>query len=373
MQKIKKFLPALYDVFVTLVSFYLFFRMREWGNIVFGFETGYIFGIIAAVYLFLNIFMIQFGFFSKSKVMTYIVSIWTFVFMYLSMSVVVCDIVRLISCIFTKDTYFRERMLEAEGYICILTVIGFIIYGCMKVKKPVKVYYSFECKNLSHDMRIVLLSDLHIGFFVGEKHIKKVVDIVNELDADNVLIAGDIINAGNTEECAELTKVSDVLKTMKSKEGTFAVTGNHDPDPNEDEFGKFLRNSNITLLQDEIYDNGICRIAGRSTVTKTRKALDEITALSDNSKPLFVIDHDPRGIKEAKESNAALVMCGHTHKGQVFPLNLFVRLVYNSEEFGGFSKSGETAVAVSAGAGYFSMPMRVGSDCEIVCIDIKSV
>lgn len=85
-----------------------------------------------------------------------------------------------------------------------------------------------------------------------------------------------------------------------------------------------------------------------------------------------MLDHDPIGIQEAREQGCQCVLCGHTHKGQIFPLNLLVSFLYPKEQLWGMGTKDGTTSIVSAGAGYFSMPVRLGSDTEIVCIDLKA-
>ncbi len=83
-----------------------------------------------------------------------------------------------------------------------------------------------------------------------------------------------------------------------------------------------------------------------------------------------MLDHNPGGIKEAIENKVSLVLCGHTHKGQFFPATLFTRFAYGKKDFYGYAQREETQSIVSAGAGYFQMPMRIGSDSEIVLIEV---
>lgn len=132
----------------------------------------------------------------------------------------------------------------------------------------------------------------------------------------------------------------------------------------------FLNISKIKLLNDEVYSDDILQIIGRTTKTKPRKTINELKNNISTNKPLLIIDHDPIGISEAIDQQADIVLCGHTHKGQIFPLNFFVRFLYNKNEFYGISTTNQTTSIVCSGTGYFNMPMRIGTNCEIVCITI---
>ena len=77
------------------------------------------------------------------------------------------------------------------------------------------------------------------------------------------------------------------------------------------------------------------------------------------------------GIGEGVEQNADLVLCGHTHKGQFFPATLFTKLAYGARGFYGHTITGHTHSIVSAGAGYFQLPMRIGTNSELVVIHVE--
>ena len=89
-----------------------------------------------------------------------------------------------------------------------------------------------------------------------------------------------------------------------------------------------------------------------------------------SDKPKILMDHNPVGIADGIQNNIDLVVCGHTHKGQFFPANLFTKWSYGKQGFYGYSKTNKTHSIVSSGAGYFQMPIRIGTNSEIVQIDI---
>ena len=83
-----------------------------------------------------------------------------------------------------------------------------------------------------------------------------------------------------------------------------------------------------------------------------------------------LLDHDPMGIPQAADCGAALVLAGHSHQGQFFPYNFFVGRAFPEGYFHGLAKTKNTISIVSAGAGVFQVPLRVGTDSEIVCVDV---
>ena len=113
-------------------------------------------------------------------------------------------------------------------------------------------------------------------------------------------------------------------------------------------------------------------IIGRDDINSNpkRKALTEIVQKICSDKPKILMDHNPVGIADGIQNNIDLVVCGHTHKGQFFPANLFTKWSYGRQGFYGYSKTNKTHSIVSSGAGYFQMPIRIGTNSEIVQIDI---
>ena len=358
-------LPRLYPWFMGAICLYLALRMRCWLNLVFQGET-----ILVAALLMYLVYRTVMGhsesnLVARDRFRTWLVGLCTFGLIYLSMSVVVCDLFQLVYRHFVTDPAARDRMLLRCGRLCLLFTVGAGFLASWQKSRLRVVRTQIRRPGFGKEYHMVLLSDLHIGYYVGVKHIARVVDQVNALNPDIVVIAGDMVNAGNTRECPEIDEVAQLLARMRSKEGTFAILGNHDPELGDKDFQKFLRDAQITLLADDIYTASCCHLVGRSTRTRPRQSLDFLLGGVKHRRPIVVLDHDPLGVDEAVEQKADLILCGHTHKGQVFPLNLFCRAVYSKQQFWGRSVMGETDVVVSAGTGYFSMPMRLGSSCEI--------
>lgn len=297
------------------------------------------------------------------RMRTYLCGVSTFLMIWLGTAFLLADLASLLLR-WTGLLPDAAAWCRWSGTVCVLTVAVLTVAGLIQRTRIRVVHETFPL--VEGTCRMVLLSDLHIGYYVGAKHIRKVVDAVNGLHPDVVVISGDIINAGNTNECPELEQVEALLASIEAD--VYAVVGNHDPDVQDAAFQVFLKASHIHLLEDAVYTTDKFHLVGRTTCTKPRKALREI--LPTPSLPEIVLDHDPQGIREAVPAKASCILCGHTHKGQVFPLNLFVRMAYSKEETWGCSKMQDTYTVVTAGAGYFSMPMRLGSSCEVVCLDI---
>lgn len=286
--------------------------------------------------------------------------------------VILCVLLNLIICFFVFDA-FNIFMPFEEGWCLMPAAAGVLlsVYGFLHARHLTVKKYQIQLGEKKYNKKLVLLSDIHTGSFVNEKYLEKVIEKVNELNADLILIAGDTFDVKAFESC-NLPKLEQIFRTMHSKEGIYASLGNHDPLSSDRKVREFFEKAGICLLTDEKAETQDFYIIGREDVTSCpdRKSLAEILPKERGKKPEIVLDHNPGGIEGAIKNKVALVLCGHTHKGQFFPATFFTRLAYGKKDFYGFAKREETQSIVSAGTGYFQMPMRIGSNSEIVLIEI---
>lgn len=186
------------------------------------------------------------------------------------------------------------------------------------------------------------------------------------------MLAGDTFddstfeNKGNSETLNQ-------LKRLTSKFKVYAILGNHDPASQDTKIREFFKKSHIHLLIDDDLNTKHFYLIGRDGISNNpnRKSLDSIINKNIH-KPTIVLDHNPAGIQEAMQNNIDLILCGHTHRGQFFPANIFTELAYGKESYYGYAKRDNTQSIVSSGCGYFQIPMRIATSSEIVMIHINA-
>lgn len=287
--------------------------------------------------------------------------------------VVLCVLLNLTMCFLVFDFLNIFVPFEKAGWCLIPTAAGVLLsaYGFFHARHLTVKKYQIQLGEKKLNKRLVLLSDIHTGSFVNEKHLEKIIEKVNELNADLIFIAGDTFDV-KAFECCNLPKLEEIFRRLRSKEGVYASLGNHDPLSSEKNVREFFEKSGICLLTDKCAETQDFYIIGRENVTSCpdRKSLAEILPKKRGRKPEILLEHNPGGIEEAIENKVTLVLCGHTHKGQFFPATFFTRLAYGKKDFYGYAKREETQSIVSAGTGYFQMPMRIGSNSEIVLIEV---
>jgi predicted MPP superfamily phosphohydrolase len=223
------------------------------------------------------------------------------------------------------------------------------------------------------NLKIAMVSDIHLGTIYGKKFLAKIVKHINELNPDIILIPGDIID----EDIAPVIKANmgEELKKCSSKYGIYAVTGNHEYIAGVENSKKYLKGKGINILSDEaVLIDGSFYVAGREDLAKVqfahqkRKELSEILNGIDKSLPVILLDHQPFYLEQAEANGVDLQLSGHTHYGQLWPFNFLTKAIY--EKSWGYLKKGETQYYISCGVGGWGPPVRTGSYSEIVEINL---
>lgn len=217
-------------------------------------------------------------------------------------------------------------------------------------------------------LNVVMVSDVHLSAIWRNAHLKKIVAKVNGLKPDLVLLPGDIVDMdiSPTEEEAMI----GTLKAIRAPMGVFAVTGNHEYYGGVAKNVAYLERGGVRVLQDEwTLVDGAFVLAGRKDLSANRmgdkrRTLAEILSTADRRYPVILMDHQPFHLEEAERQGVDLELSGHTHAGQLFPITIINKSMY--EQNWGYWRRGRTQYYVSCGAGTWGIPVRTGSVSEIV-------
>lgn len=293
--------------------------------------------------------------------------LWGF-FAYFLMIFNLLSLITLAAKVFSKADAFRI----VGGVAAFVLLITVFLYGIIHARNLKIKEYSVSLGENTPCVKAALISDLHLGTQVGEKRLTQVRDAIISQKPDVLLIAGDVFD-GNFYDVQSPERLKALFLEMRPPMGTFACLGNHDAGKTTPEMLRFLEEAGITLLADEAVTlpNGIV-IAGRRDSSpiggNTEKRIP--LSLPESDAPVIVLDHQPSNLSEYG-SEADLVLCGHTHKGQIFPIGLITDALFEVD-YGYYRRSPDSPqVIVTSGVGFWGPPMRVGSDCEAVFIDIK--
>lgn len=305
-------------------------------------------------------------------------SFWIGAMLYLFLAVVLLDILRLANHFFSFFPSFVLDNYAQAKYITFVSVIGLVgfllLAGHINSMLPRIMTLRLSCgkkamgiKNVS----IVAVSDIHLGTIVDRSRFERIVEKINSLDPDVVLLPGDIVD----EDLAPVIRqnLGKALRSIKSRFGVYGITGNHEYIGGVEKACAYLTEHNIIMLRDQSVKVGDAfYLVGREDRSynrrkgRMRKTLPEIMAAVDKNYPVILMDHQPFGLNEAAEQGVDLQLSGHTHNGQLWPLNYIVRAIYGHAW--GYLKIAATHIYVSVGVGTWGPPLRIGNRPEIVQI-----
>jgi len=225
-------------------------------------------------------------------------------------------------------------------------------------------------------LRIALLSDIHYGSLVSTANLDKMCRRVHAQHPDLILLAGDLID--NSLDMIRQTDFIAHMSRLQAPLGVFAVLGNHELiNADEQETLNFYRAAGIRVLLDETVDiDGQLILAGRrERSTEYSGPLDQLSpddllAKIDRQKPVIVLQHQPADLYDIAATGADLALAGHTHGGQLFPLNILNRRHF--DQTAPFRRIDGMMSIISDGYGTWGPPIRVGSRSEIVLIDLSA-
>jgi uncharacterized protein len=225
-------------------------------------------------------------------------------------------------------------------------------------------------------LRIVQLSDVHVGPTIGREFIEHVVATVNGLSPDVVAITGDLVDAS----VEDLEHHVAPLARLASTYGTFFVTGNHEYHAGAPEWCEHLGTLGMRVLRNERValerHGSVLQLAGIDDYESAnfrvghRADLPKAVAGRDPKLPLILLAHQPRAVHEAVQHGVDLQLSGHTHGGQLWPMGLLQRL--GQPLVAGLARFGETFLYVSCGTGHSGPPMRFAAPAEITHIVLRA-
>lgn len=221
---------------------------------------------------------------------------------------------------------------------------------------------------------VAQISDIHVGPTIRQRYVRRIVERVNTLQADVVAITGDLVDGRVAELAAQVAPLAD----LRSRHGTFFVTGNHEYYSGAHAWIDELRRLGLTVLLNEhvvIAAGDAGKPLVLAGVTDFNAGQFDPAHRSDPVRALagappeavrVLLAHQPRSAAAAAEAGFDLQLSGHTHGGQFYPWNLFVRL---QQPFtAGLRRWGTLWVYTSRGTGYWGPPNRFGSPSEITCL-----
>lgn len=301
-------------------------------------------------------------------------SYWMGIFLYLLLFFALADILLLIG----RLTHILPSPLPhfvrlCSGVTALCLSVGMVGYGICQAGKLEIVTYEIPVseKNTAEGLHIVLISDLHLGAVTSEERLETIVEKINQLKPDVVCLAGDIFDS-DYGAIRNPEKAAKTLRRLNAAHGVYGCLGNHDAGASFAQMETFLEASNIRCLNEEyvnIDDRMILlgRVDSRPIGEQGEYVRWDTAALLESIEtqlPVVVLDHNPENLPQYNNV-ADLVLCGHTHHGQIWPVNWFTAYGYTPAD------NDTPQMIITSGVGVWGMPMRIGSRCEIVSIKME--
>ncbi|MGN9913861.1 metallophosphoesterase [Phytohabitans sp. LJ34] len=223
-------------------------------------------------------------------------------------------------------------------------------------------------------LRLAVLADLHVGPLLGTGQVERMVEIVNDLDADLVAVVGDVV----TSEPGRVRESLLPLTRMRGRHGVYYVTGNHEYYVGPENWTEAAAELDLRVLRNERVEishrGGVLDLAGVNDITGAQYAdpPDYAATLADRdtSRPVVLMAHQPVAVHDAAPYGVDLQLSGHTHGGQMFPFNYLVGL--QQPVVSGLGEVDGTPVYVTNGAGFWGPPVRVGADPDITLLTLRA-
>ena len=300
----------------------------------------------------------------------YLGGYWLAFFHYSAYAGILYILLRLVGAVAGNGPAWQNvYTLYAKG--AFLLVMAILVYGGWNALHPIVREVEHDTgKNLPRPVKIVLVTDLHLGALFGRQYAEELTERINRQNADVVLFGGDL--ADNSLNYLLREKSYEPLKKIQSRYGVYSVLGNHDYFDGRIQMElDMFRSVGFHMLMDEAVDLP-CSIHLVGLVdyrNRPGKEILEKLAGTDPGKANLLLEHQPRRFLEAEQAGYDLYMAGHTHGGQQAPLNYITKRMYLLDY--GSKKFGSMLGITSCGYGLWGTPVRIGSTPEIVVITLK--
>ena len=288
-----------------------------------------------------------------------------FVMLYLVLLFLVLDFGRLVHLV-PRSWLYQNGITSA---VILVFIYGLFLYGNIHYNNKVRVPLELTTKKrLAKDYRVVMLSDLHIGYHNPRKELARWVDLINAEHPDLVLIAGDIID-GSMRPIVE-ERMAEEFHRLTAP--VYACLGNHEYYAGSPEAQQFYHDAGIRLLVDEtaVVDSSLLVIGRDDRTNRRRHTFADLMAQADTSKYMIVLDHQPYHLDRTEKAGADFQLSGHTHRGQVWPISWITDALYECSW--GSHQRGNTRYYVSSGIGIWGGKFRIGTQSEYVVATIRN-
>lgn len=344
--------------------------------------------VFSFIYISTNIRKIPFFDKIKNKIIKVIVSFIPLLIVFLLFNIINSIVILIHLFLFTlliQLTFYIIKKINKnisikDYYKILFSIVITVIYLSIGAYLNYHVFetkYEIETnKNIGTDRFIIIqISDSHVGATFNGDGFKKHIEKISKIESDIVVITGDFVDDNTTKE--DMIKSCEALSILKPKYGIYFIYGNHDRgyfnsrDYNEQDIENELSKNNVIVLKDEVIEiNDYIYLIGRDDNSNLdRKSIEDLTSSLDKEKYIIDLNHQPNDYENEK-NNVDLVLSGHTHGGQLFPLEYIGLLIGANDNEYGLKKIGNTNFIVNSGISDWEIDFKTGTYSEYGIIDI---
>lgn len=265
----------------------------------------------------------------------------------------------------------------------IILIVLTLVYTVANANSIVKTQYKVLSSKVQDNIRILFISDIHYGCVQGKSVVKNALSKLQQEYFDVVILGGDIVQCPVTSK-SDMVDIISELGKLQSKYGIYFVYGNHDAKDdgtafdsprhddiyNSEDLTETLRDNGIYVLNDNValLGNKISIIGRANSLDSSERIPIEDIAVNSSTFTICV-DHTPIDMKDCSRSGVDLQISGHTHGGQLFPINILEPIIWDMPSYG-MRVYGNMKLIVSSGMGIGAYPLRNVHHCEYVVIDV---
>lgn len=270
------------------------------------------------------------------------------------------------------------------GYIAIILTIVALSIGWYLNHNVWQTDYTIHSDKIKQPLKIVMFADSHIGTTFKADGFAKHLATMQRQNPDIIIIAGDFVDDDTKKD--DMINACKALGEIKTKYGIYFVFGNHDEGYYGREYRGYsgldlaneLKKNKVIVLEDDVklIDN-MFYLVGRKDFSADREYRGGRLKIGDLIKPLnkdkyiVVVDHQPTDYENQTEAKVDLVLSGHTHGGQLFPLNYVGKLIGANDQIYGLEKRNKTNFIVTSGLSDWTIKFKTGTKSEFVTINVE--
>lgn len=282
--------------------------------------------------------------------------------------------------IFKNRPFLRWKRVLGSGVLPLALTLAVMLGGYYNLHNVVKTGYTvYTEKNIrAEGYRIALVADVHFGVSLDEQALMEKCREIEAQSPDMVILCGDIVD--NDTTVMQMQRVFAAFGGIQSEFGVFYVYGNHDRPMRllqsaflEEELKECILSNGITILQDHVLpiSKDLVLVGREDRSASKRLALSKLYQNVDKEDFVLVLDHQPNEYKENGSLGTDLLLSGHTHGGQLFPLDYLQELIpFNDGVYGRYTLSNGGVAIITSGFGTWSYPIKTSAPAEYVIIDV---